>query len=490
MRTVAASVVFTLLLVGLVSMGRAAENPNVLLILVDDLKPSFGAYGEAWVHSPNLDRLAARGMRFDRAYCNQAVCAPSRNNLLVGSRSTSLGVYSLGYHFRRAVPEAITLPQHFKANGYHSAGIGKVFHIGHGNVNDEQSWSVPFHPDKVIDYVLQESTGGKLTREEAYFSNQKLAEIKSLPRGAAWEIADVDDDAYADGRIAREGIERLRGYKKSGQPFFLALGFTKPHLPFCAPKKYWEKYDRKTLPLASYTKPPAGAPAYAGKTLGELNQYKPVPQDPPLSEEMTRTLIHGYYAALSYMDAQVGRVLDELDHLDLTEDTIVVLWGDHGYHLGDHGAWTKHTNYEQANRIPILIAAPGVTQADAASSALVETVDLYPTLCELAGLEMPPGPQPMDGKSVVPILTGSAKSIRTHAYHCFPKGGKLGRAIRTPRYRLVEWKPFGSDRDPEYELYDYQEDPLETENLATSQSEVVKELAGLLSQHPPAVSPR
>ncbi len=180
----------------------------------------------------------------------------------------------------------------------------------------------------------------------------------------------------------------------------------------------------------------------------------------------------------------------KLDRLDLRDDTIVVLWGDHGYHLGDHGSWTKHTNYEQANRIPILITAPGVTNAGESSSALVETVDIYPTLCELAGLEMPTGPQPIDGKSLVPILTGNAESIRTHAYHCFPKGGKLGRAIRTPRYRLVEWKPFGSDREPEYELYDYQEDPLETENRATVLPEMVKQLAGLLSEHPPAVPPR
>ena len=209
----------------------AAEQSNVLLILVDDLKPSFGAYGADWVHSPNLDRLAKRGMRLDRAYCNQAVCAPSRNTLLIGSRSTSTGIYSLGYHFRRAVPDAVTMPQYFKQHGYHTAGIGKVFHIGHGNVDDESSWSVPFQPDKVIDYALPESTGGKLTREEALFTNQSAA---GLPRGAAWEKADVDDQAYADGRIATEGIKRLHDYAKSGQPFFLALGFTKPHLPFCA----------------------------------------------------------------------------------------------------------------------------------------------------------------------------------------------------------------------------------------------------------------
>ena len=245
----------------------AADNrPNVLLILVDDLKPSFGAYGDSWVHSPNLDRLAARGMRFDMAYCNQAVCAPSRNNLLLGSRSTSIGVYSLGQHFRTAVPDAVTMPQFFKQQGYHSAGIGKVFHIGHGNINDVHSWSVPFQPDKVIDYVLPESTGGKLTREEALFSNKPK---DGLPMGAAWEIADVDDNAYADGRIAAEGIKRLNAYRKSGESFFLALGFTKPHLPFCAPRKYWDLYDRSKLPMAEYTLPPDGAPPYAGKTIGE-----------------------------------------------------------------------------------------------------------------------------------------------------------------------------------------------------------------------------
>lgn len=462
----------------------AAERPNVLLILVDDLKPSFGAYGDEWVHSPNLDRLASRGLRFDRAYCNQAVCAPSRNNLLIGSRSTSIGVYSLGYHFRRAVPDAVTLPQYFMIHGYHAAGIGKVFHIGHGNINDERSWSVPFQPDKVIDYVLPESTGGQLTREQALFANLPAY---GLPRGAAWERADVDDGAYADGRIATEGIKRLQGYKQSGQPFFLALGFTKPHLPFCAPTKYWDLYDPAKLPLAEYTKPPEGAPAYAGKTLGELNQYQPVPNDPPLTEELTRTLIHGYYASLSYMDAQVGRVLEELQRLELDDNTIVVLWGDHGYHLGDHGMWTKHTNYEQANRIPLLIVAPGGTTPGSNSQALVETVDIYPTLCDLAGLPAPDGPQPIDGQSLVFVLKDPTRSVRDHAYHCFPRGNRLGRAIRTERYRLVEWKAIGAPTDTaEYELYDYQVDPLETKNIARLQPQVVAELSALLATHPEA----
>jgi len=467
------------------SADSTVDRPNVLLILVDDLKPSFGAYGEKWVHSPNLDRLAARGMRFDMAYCNQAVCAPSRNNLLLGSRSTSIGVYSLGQHFRTAVPDAVTMPQYFKQHGYHSAGVGKVFHIGHGNINDVHSWSVPFQPDKVIDYVLPESTGGKLTREEALFSNRSKA---GLPMGAAWEIADVDDGAYADGRIATEGMKRLNAYKKSGEPFFLALGFTKPHLPFCAPKKYWDLYDRSKLPMAEYTLPPAGAPPYAGKTIGELNQYKPVPQHPPLSEELQRTLIHGYYASMSYMDSQVGRMLDEVDRLGLDKNTIIVLWGDHGYHLGDHGTWTKHTNYEQANRIPILIAAPGVTQPHSSSDALIETVDLFPTIADLAGLPAPKGPQPIDGDSFVPILKGSDSDIGEYAYHCYPKGGRLGRAIRTQRYRLVEWHQTSGNQKTEYELYDYEADPLEKKNLASELPGVVKKLTAILARQPGAVT--
>ena len=464
----------------------AGAQRNVLLILVDDLKPSFGAYGDRWVYSPNLDRLAARGMRFDMAYCNQAVCAPSRNNLLLGSRSTSIGVYDLGQHFRTAVPDAVTMPQYFKQHGYHSAGVGKVFHIGHGNINDVHSWSVPFQPDKVIDYVLPESTGGQLTREEALFSNRPK---DGLPRGAAWEIADVDDGAYADGRIASEGVKRLQNYRKSDEPFFLALGFTKPHLPFCAPKKYWDLYDRAKLPMAEYTLPPHGAPSYAGKTIGELNQYKPVPENPPLTEELKRTLIHGYYASLSYMDAQVGRVLDEVNRLGFDENTIIVLWGDHGYHLGDHGTWTKHTNYEQANRIPIVISAPGVTKAGSSSRALIETVDLFPTIAELAGLPLPAGPQPIDGDSFVSTLRGadSPSGDHGHAYHCYPKGNRLGRAIRTARYRLVEWKSSNDGEAAEYELYDYETDPLEKKNLASVLPETVREIGRVLAEHPEPV---
>ncbi len=475
---------------------RAADRPNVLLICVDDLKPVLGCYGDPRARTPHIDRLAARGMRFDAAYCNQAVCAPSRNNLMVGSRSTTLGVYSLDTHFRKAAPDAVTLLQYFLRYGWRTEGVGKVFHIGHGNRDDPASWSVPFQPDKVVEYLDPENSArGQLTREEAYFSNQQLGRIRDLPRGAAWEVADVPDNAYADGRIADEGIRRLRAARENpGQPFFLVLGFVKPHLPFCAPKKYWDLHDRSSFPLAKRAAPPEGAPPYAGKTLLELNQYTPVPEKPPLAEDLQRALIHGYYAATSFMDAQVGRVLDELDRLELGRNTIVVLWGDNGWHFGDNGAWTKHTNYEQANRIPLVIVAPGVAAGGSSTRQLAETVDLYPTLVELAGLPRPQVPQRLDGVSLVPVLRDPQARVRDHASHAFPRqrAGQpvIGRAIRTERFRLVEWKTPGAPASTaDYELYDYEDDPGETRNLAAARPGTVARLARILAGHPEAKQP-
>ena len=471
----------------------AAAKPNVLLLCVDDLKPALGCYGDRLAHTPNLDRLAARGMRFDLAYCNQAVCAPSRNGLVLGSRSTSIGIYSLGEHFRRAVPDAVTLPQYFMQHGWRAESIGKILHSGHGNHDDASSWSVPSVPGKVVEYLRPESTAaGQLTREEAYFSNQRLGEIARLPRGAAWEHPDAPDTAYADGRTADEGIRRLRAWKEQpGQPLLLALGFVKPHLPFTAPKKYWDLFDRARFVPAANTQPPEGAPAYAGKTLGELNNYDPVPQQPPLDADLQRTLLHGYYASTSYMDAQIGRVIDELDRLGLADQTIIVVWGDHGWHLGDHGMWTKHTNYEEANRIPLLVVAPGVTRPDTHTRQLAETVDIFPTLAELAGLPKPAVPQPLDGVSLVPVLRSPAARVRDHAYHAYPRqrSGEqvIGRAIRTERHRLVEWKKPGAPADTaDLELYDYEADPQETKNLAASQPKVVAQLRAILARHPEA----
>lgn len=493
-RLLSASLSF--LLLSSFSLLRAAESrPNVLFILVDDLKPLAHCYGDPLARTPNIDRLAARGVQFDLNYCNQAVCAPSRFNLMLGARSTSTGLYGLGNNLRDALPDAVTLPQHFARHGYRTESLGKVFHVGHGNRGDPASFSVPHFKGKVIEYLLPESTGGKVTREEAFFENiQTGVPNRSLPRGAAWEAADVADDSYSDGRVATEAVKRLQAAKDRREPFFMAVGFARPHLPFTVPKKYWDLYDPAQLKLATHTTPPTGAPRYATKGIGELNQYEPVPDQPPVSAEIQRRLIHGYYASTSYMDAQLGRVLDELDRLGLTRTTLVVLWGDNGFSLGTHGDWTKHTNYEEANRIPLIFAGPGVA-AGARTQALSETVDIFPTLCALAGLPAPTGPQPIDGVNLAPVLRDPRTTVRDHVYHAFPRGrpGKgewLGRAIRTERYRLVEWKSFRDANEPaDLELYDYVADPGETTNVAAQQPEVVARLRAMLARHPAAKLP-
>ena len=457
--------------------------PNVLLICVDDLKPILGCYGDKLAHSPNIDRLAARGLRFDRAYCNQAVCAPSRNALMTGMRPTSLGIYDLGTHFRLGKPDAVTLTQYFMRHGYRAEGLGKILHVGHGNKEDTKSWSVPHWSARVVAYARPRANSNDLTREEALFNNTPAEKVRRLPRGPAYEALDVADDKYPDGRLADEAIRRLRAaQEKPETPFFLALGFVKPHLPFCAPKKYWDFYDPSAFSLAARQTPPDGAPAYAPQFGGELRQYDGIPDTGPIPEDTQRTLIHGYYAAMSYMDAQLGRVLDELDRLDLATNTLIVLWGDHGWHLGDHGIWCKHTNYEQATRIPLIVVAPEVAKAGAKTSALVETVDLYPTLCELAGLPAPKDLQSLDGESFVRVLKNPSRETKDAVFHAYPrrprgKGEVIGRAVRTERYRLVEWKAAGAPADTaELELYDYKKDPDELRNLAKDEPKVVAQL--------------
>jgi len=468
------------------------SKPNVLLVCVDDLKPLLGCYGAKRIVSPNIDRLASRGLLFERAYCNQAVCAPSRNALMTGMRPTTLGIYDLGTNFRVAASNAVTLSQYFMRHGYRAEALGKIFHVGHGNFNDAASWSVPHFGGNSIAYVLPESRARQgLTREEALFANQTNA--AKLPRGAAYESADVPDNAYPDGKIAEEAIRRLQSAKANpAQPFFLAVGFLKPHLPFCAPKKYWDLYRRESFEVPALRLPPQGAPKYAPSGWGELRQYTDIPQTGPLDDEKARTLIHGYHAAVSYMDAQLGRVLGELDRLGLTSNTIVVLWGDHGWHLGDHGLWCKHTNYEQATRIPLIISAPGFTKPGSRTGALAETVDIYPTLCELAGLPAPNNPQPLEGKSLVPVLKKPSRASKEAVFHVYPRsrpgdGAILGRAARTDRYRLVEWKKPGAPAGTaEFELYDYKKDRLETKNLAAEEPKLVKKLHALLLAQPEA----
>lgn len=448
-----------------------AAPPNVLLICVDDLKPALGCYGDPVAKTPNIDRLAKRGVLFEKAYCNQAVCSPSRNSLMLGLRPQTLGIYDLPTHFRKAVPSAITLTQHFMAQGYHAEGLGKILHVGHGNIDDAASWSVPSWKPKAAPYALPESTAA--TRESR----------AGGPRGSATEKADVTDETYGDGLLAAEAAKRLQAAaQKPERPFFIAVGFVRPHLPFVSPQKYWDLYDPARLPMPETDEPPQGAPEFAPQSSGELRQYSDMPKTGPVNAEDTRRLIHGYYAATSYMDAQVGKVLDALDSSGLAKNTIVVFWGDHGWHLGDHGMWCKHTNYEQATHIPVIVSAPA-GKAGEKTAAMIETVDIYPTLAELAEL---PAPQGLDGKSFASVVKDPSAKGRDSVIHVYPRNDLLGRAIRTGRWRLVEWKKPGSSEIAGLELYDYETDPQETRNAAAARPETVKELSAILATHPEA----
>jgi iduronate 2-sulfatase len=470
---------------------QTAQRPNVLLIMIDDLKPAIHAYGDPTAITPNIDRLIARGTKFNLAYANQAVCAPSRMNLMTGARSTSSGIYDFGMNLREYMPNAVTLPQYFMANGYRAESYGKTFHIGHNTVGDPQSWSTKPYKDHVIEYVSPEGKAKGKTREAALFNEFEIPKgdvwtySKTLARGIAWESPDVPDNAYADGRVAAKAVTRLEQLKRDGQPFFLAVGFARPHLPFSVPKQYWDKYDRAKLPLPTFERMPEGAPAYAGKVGGEINAYEPIDpavHEPDYPEALKRTLIHGYYAGVSYVDAQIGKVLDELDRSGLAENTIVVLWGDHGYHLGDHALWTKHTNYEQATHLPLIFAGPGVGVGKATSQP-AETVDIYPTLAALAGLKAPSVPQPFDGTSLVPVLGDPAARVRNYVYHAFNRPNRLGQAIRTERYRLVRWTQEQTG-ERAYELYDMVGDPLETRNIVGEQPQVKAQLEAILDAQP------
>lgn len=456
----------------------AETKKNILLIAVDDLKPNIGAYGDPIARTPNIDRLAARGLRFDRAYTNQALCSPSRNALMIGVRPSSLGIYDLATNFRKAAPNAVTLPQHFIQNGYRAENLGKIYHVGQGNQDDAASWSVPRAQLPAQTYAIEANRPSQSGRP-----NQDPLRN----RGAATESADVSDDTYIDGKIADEAVRCLEAAKqREGTPFFLATGFIRPHLPFVAPKKYWDLYDRSKLKLPELRKPPEGAPAAAHRPNGELAAYKDTKDANSLSDEKQLELLHGYYAAASYTDAQIGKLLDALDRLGLAENTIVILWGDHGWHLGDHGYWGKFTNYEQATRIPFIISAPGVTKAGSHTAALAQSVDLYPTLVELAGLPAPQTSPSLEGKSLVPVLKDPAATVHEHVLQVVPHQGQIGRSLRTTTHRLVEWKKPGAGDGAQFELYDYVKDPLETKNLAGDQKELVESLRAKLASYPEA----
>lgn len=457
------------------SVAAEGRRPNVLFIAVDDLRPEFGAYGAGHVHSPNLDRIAARGVTFQRAYCQQAVCSPSRSSLLTGCRPDSTKVWDLETHFRVALPDVVTLPQHFKDQGYFVRGLGKLYH---GGFDDPPSWSVPWAAAKTGRgaYALPENQAIVRAKVEASQGKKRINGQKVRNNGPPFESADVADNYYADGTIADMAVEAIRENAKRDEPFWLGVGFVKPHLPFVAPKRYWDLYDPASITLASNPFVPKGAPEYAVLPGGELRSYHGVPAG-PVPDEMARQLKHGYYAAISYMDAQVGRLLDELEATGQADNTIIVLWGDHGWKLGEHGGWCKHSNVENDTNAPLLIAAPMLPgdgdkrlagPSGVKTKALAEFVDVYPTLAELCGL---PLPGHLEGTSLVPVLRDPSAQVKGAAFSQYPRGvnGKrlMGYSMRTDRYRFTKWVQADDHGQVDaIELYDHQVDPQENTNIA------------------------
>ncbi len=454
--------------------------PNILFIAVDDLKPDLNFYGFSAVKSPNLDKLAQNSTVFMNNYCQQAVCGPTRASLLTGLRPDRTQVWDLKTLIRDKLPNVVTLPQFFKQNGYITAALGKVFdQRSVDKKHDEISWSEPYknkfkYPEPYGPPLLGHYQNPEMKKRYGDGENTNMNEVK-----VSTECVDVPDDAYLDGAMMKEAILDLKKYGTSGKPFFLAVGIRKPHLPFVAPKKYWDLYQRDKIELAPWQKPSLDGPKIAYHNSGELRAYtdiKPIDDNKELLKldtDKQRELIHGYYASISYIDALIGNLLTELKSSGLDKNTIIVLWGDHGWHLGDHSLWNKHSNFEEATRAPLLISLPGQT-SKIVYNAITEFVDVYPTLVELAGL---PLSKDLDGKSLLPVLKGEKKPINEFAISQYPrKNGNqnyMGYALRTNRYRYVEWvKDFKTSQKfnllsvSDMELYDYEKDPLETKNVA------------------------
>ncbi len=470
-------------LAALASAQAAANRPNVLLIISDDLRPQLGAYGDKIVKTPHLDRFAQSALRFDRAYVQQAVCSPSRNSFLSGLRPGTTGLRGFGKTLRSAVPDVVTLPQHFKQNGYHAVGLGKIFHVyaetGLGSEDDPQSWSVPAWLPTKAPWGPQQEAVRQRAIAQAQAAGKEFKHSHEWPRGEVLDAPDVPDEDLRDGETAVKAAAFLRDRaKQPGEPFFLAVGFYQPHLPFVAPKKYFDLYDPATLPLPDES-PPRGAPKGTFNA-GMTTDFADFPPPEKRDAAFKRRYLQAYLANISYMDACVGRVLDALDAAGLKDNTIVVFIGDHGYFMGEYGSWGhKHANYEMATRAPLIVRAPAMKSGGKATPALVEFVDLYPTLAELAGL---PAPARHEGHSFKPLLQQPDRAWKSAAFSEMtrrPLG--LGRALRTDRHRYIEWTN-NAGTVVARELYDHRSDPQERDNVAdaSENAALVAELSSRL----------
>lgn len=446
-----------------------SQKKNVLLIYVDDLRPELKCYGESKIISPNIDKLAARSLVFNKAYCQVPVCMPSRASTLTGKYPQAISQNRVRSLLSKGQP---SLPGHFKANGYDTISVGKVYHF---NNDDQPSWTKrytdTFYEQKLVcdgycsGYQLEENKKG-LTYSKTGRNSSSIT-----------ECVDAPDSAYPDGLIANTAIAELKKHSESAKPLFLAAGFYRPHLPWAAPKKYWDLYKREDIDLAENQYFPKNAITrndwgdlrhYGDKEVNAANSDRgsyDADSFPVLSEEKQRELIHGYRACVSFVDAQIGRVLDGLAKLGMADNTVVVLCGDHGWQLGEHKLWSKCSNYEEAIRVPLMVAAPPITKGNK-TEALSELVDIYPTLCELTGLTIP---EHVEGISMVPLLTKPSRAWKTAAFNIW--GG--ARSMRTDRYRLIVYSkalPKGNISQlagqGRYEIYDYKTDPAGNVNIA------------------------
>lgn len=469
--------------------GQNNKQPNVVFIAVDDLKPSIRSFGDAYAVTPNMDMLARKSSLFLNAHTQQAICSPSRISLLTGLRPDKTQVYDLKTQMRDKLPDVITIPQHFKKNGYITAGVGKIFDPrGVDKQSDGISWSIPFKRAHQLEY--SKDWGKPMV---GYYQNQQIKEkIKSIVKKENIPPAKVGDylktvfrppfssspapdDAYADGAIAAEALRMIDELSNNRKPFFLAVGFKRPHLPFSAPQKYWNLYGRDRIPLAAFQERGSNIGRLAFKGPGEISKY---PMDDRfyttdnngqlnLDEAFQRELVHGYYACVSFIDFQIGKVVNKLKKKGLMDNTIIVIWGDHGFHLGDHRMWTKHSNFEQATRSPLIIYNPRTRVAQKIMSP-TEFVDVFPTLTDIAQIVPPSN---VDGTSLLPMMMGQQQSVKEFAVSQYPRNNKMGYSFRTAAYRYTLWVNKSNigqkitDKDiVQEELFEYSTDPLETKN--------------------------
>jgi len=463
---------------------RVVPRPNVLFIAIDDLRPALGCFEDEVAVTPHIDQLAERGTVFTKAYCQLAVCSPSRLSLLTGRRPDTIRVWDLNTHFRTAIPDLVTLPQLFRYHGYHTQSIGKIYHGGGIPSQDPPSWSV----DPLYDTIRSANV--------RYALPMNLAG-QGLKRSST-ESADVDDGVYLDGIVCTAAEFAIDDLARSDNPFFLAVGFRKPHLPFCAPEKYWDLYERDHIPLPEFASHPIAAPELAIRSWKELEGYSDISKDGQLTEQKIQELRHGYYACVSYVDALVGRLLVRLRHAKIENDTIIVLWGDHGYHLGEQGLWTKANNFELSTRVPLILSVPGQQNAGRECGRLVELVDVYPTLADVCGLKTPVG---VEGISMQPLLLEPNRPWKHAIFSQYPRdrnshrhrshGDIMGYAVRTERYRYVEWREWETKDIVARELYDHTVDPRESRNIANqpAHDETMMRLAEILESGPDSVVP-